>query len=100
MTPFLVSSAQFGAFLKRHELQASLVPESNDLMLTSYLLLDENMCFLDCSDGGKVPSRSILEVGVEEALKSAGFDEGKFVKRGGMYQWSKTSCQGEPALEW
>jgi hypothetical protein len=43
-------------------------------MQNSYLLLDEQLRFLDCSANGKVPSESILEVGVEKALGQAGFD--------------------------
>ncbi len=81
-----------------------MVPESNDLMRTSYYLVDENMCFLDCSGGGKTASPSILAVGVEEALNFAGFDKDKFEKRGGYYEWSKeplTECQkNDDSLNW
>jgi len=39
-----------------------LVPENNDMMKNSYLVLDEYMRFLDSSSGGKEPSESILGV--------------------------------------
>ena len=52
-------------------------------------LLDEDLSFLDCSEGGKVPSKSILDVGVEEALKQSGFDLGMFELRGGVYDWKR-----------
>jgi radical S-adenosyl methionine domain-containing protein 2 len=61
-------------------------------MRTSYLLLDEYMRFLDCSGGSKTPSKSILEVGVEEALKASGFNEDLFHQRGGVYDWSRESA--------
>ncbi|KAL6071303.1 Radical S-adenosyl methionine domain-containing protein 2 [Balamuthia mandrillaris] len=101
-----VSDEQFKAFLERHSHQPSLVDESNEKMQNSYLLLDEQMRFLNCSDGAKVPSQSIFEVGVEAALKQAGFDEPMFVKRGGIYEWTKpltaetgAACSAAPPKE-
>ena len=43
-------------------------------MKDSYLLLDEKMRFLNCRNGKKEPSKSILDVGVEAALNESGFD--------------------------
>lgn len=54
------------------------------------------MRFLDCRAGRKDPSKSILDVGVEEAIKFSGFDERMFFKRGGKYVWSKADMK----LEW
>jgi radical S-adenosyl methionine domain-containing protein 2 len=85
----VVSNDQFWSFVDRHQEFAALIPEPNDIMQNSYLLLDEELRFLDCSDGGKVPSASILEVGVEAALQQAGFDDGAFRERGGIYEWSR-----------
>jgi radical S-adenosyl methionine domain-containing protein 2 len=45
--------------------------------------------FLDCSHGGKTPGRSILDVGVNEALKDAGFNQQAFIDRGGIFDWSR-----------
>jgi radical S-adenosyl methionine domain-containing protein 2 len=42
--------------------------------------------FLNCSDSSKTPGRSLLNVGVEEALKDAGFDEKAFFDRGGVFE--------------
>ena len=39
----LITNEQFQAFLDRHKEQTSLVPEDNDAMRDSYLLLDEEM---------------------------------------------------------
>ena len=52
--------------------------------------------FLDNTGGNKVPSKSILDVGVENALNQSGFDQEMFFKRGGKYLWSK----GDKRLEW
>ena len=54
------------------------------------------MRFLDCTKGGKEPSRSLLDVGVQHALSFSGFDEQMFFKRGGKYTWSK----GDMQLDW
>lgn len=54
------------------------------------------MRFLNCREGRKDPSRSILDVGVEEAIKFSGFDEETFRKRGGKYVWSKADLK----LDW
>ena len=74
-----------------------LVPESNEAMRDSYLILDEYMRFLDNTGGEKRPSKSILDVGVNQALKFSGFDKEMFRKRGGKYQWSKDRQQ---LLDW
>ncbi|XP_062379278.1 S-adenosylmethionine-dependent nucleotide dehydratase RSAD2 [Sardina pilchardus] len=93
---FVISDQQFQDFLNRHSSIKCLVPESNEKMRDSYLILDEYMRFLDCREGRKDPSKSILDVGVEEAIQFSGFDEKMFLKRGGKYTWSKADMN----LEW
>jgi radical S-adenosyl methionine domain-containing protein 2 len=57
--------------------------------------------FLNCANGGKTPGRSLLEVGVEEALKDAGFDDQAFIDRGGIFEWSRSKDnEKENPLEW
>ena len=58
-------------------------------MRTSYILLDEYLRFLDCSSNKKIPTKPILEIGVQEAMKQSGFDSEMFRKRGGFYEWTK-----------
>uniref|UniRef100_A0A3P9M6S7 S-adenosylmethionine-dependent nucleotide dehydratase RSAD2 n=1 Tax=Oryzias latipes TaxID=8090 RepID=A0A3P9M6S7_ORYLA len=93
---FVISDQQFQEFLCRHSDVSCLVPESNEKMRNSYLILDEYMRFLDCREGSKHPSRSILDVGVKEAICFSGFDEKMFLQRGGKYVWSKADMK----LEW
>jgi len=67
------------------------------------MMIDECFCgrFLNCSDSGKKPGRSLLDVGVQEALKDAGFDEKAFIERGGIFEWGRNSDSEEAkALEW
>ena len=42
----VITDEQFQAFLDRHKDQASLVPESDEVMKDSYLLLDEEMRYV------------------------------------------------------
>ncbi|KAK1171862.1 radical S-adenosyl methionine domain-containing protein 2 [Acipenser oxyrinchus oxyrinchus] len=93
---FVISDEEFQDFLDRHSEITCLVPESNQKMRDSYLILDEYMRFLDCREGRKDPSKSILDVGVENAIQFSGFDEKMFLKRGGKYVWSKADMR----LEW
>ncbi|KAG8215684.1 hypothetical protein J3R82DRAFT_7558 [Butyriboletus roseoflavus] len=93
-----VTKEQYKAFLDRHAGQTSLVPEDNDAMKDSYLLIDEEMRFLDCRAGGKKPGRSIMEVGVQTALLDSGFDEKTFLSRGGIFDWTREP-ESQP-LDW
>ncbi|XP_038595862.1 radical S-adenosyl methionine domain-containing protein 2 [Tachyglossus aculeatus] len=93
---FIISDEDFEQFLERHKEISCLVPESNQKMKDSYLILDEYMRFLNCRNGRKEPSKSILDVGVQEAIKFSGFDEKMFLKRGGKYVWSKAELN----LQW
>ena len=63
---------------------------------TIIIILFHQMRFLDCTQGKKDPSKSILDVGVENAIKFSGFDEVMFKKRGGRYVWSKADMK----LDW
>ncbi|KFP58991.1 Radical S-adenosyl methionine domain-containing protein 2, partial [Cathartes aura] len=93
---FVISDEEFEQFLDRHKEVSCLVPESNQKMRDSYLILDEYMRFLNCRNGRKEPSKSILDVGIEAAIKFSGFDEKMFLKRGGKYVWSKADMK----LDW
>lgn len=93
---FLISKEEFDAFRQRHNQQDCLVPEDNEHMATSYLILDEYMRFLDRT--GRQPSRTILDIGVERGLRSVHWDRGKFVERGGLYDWQRektTACESK-----
>ena len=89
---FCISDEEFRFFCERHKHNGCFVPEGNDVMKSSYLLLDEYLCFLN--KGVKEKTRSILEVGVEEALKDVHWDEQGFHERGGEYEWTKPSSGG------
>ncbi|RDB14720.1 Radical S-adenosyl methionine domain-containing protein 2 [Hypsizygus marmoreus] len=88
-TDLVVTKEEFQSFLDRHASQKCLVPENNDAMENSYLLLDEEMRFLNCTGGKKMPGRSILDVGVQVALQDAGWETETFIDRGGIFEWKR-----------
>lgn len=96
---FYITAEQFDGFLSRHADVCTMVPESNVKMRDSYLILDEYMRFLNCRNGKKEPSASLLDVGVQRALCGSGFDEQAFLDRGGVYVWSKHQLS-DGQLDW
>ncbi|GLB38710.1 putative radical SAM superfamily protein [Lyophyllum shimeji] len=92
-TDLVISNDEFKAFLERHKEQKCLVPEDNEAMENSYLLLDEEMRFLNCQGGKKVPGRSILKVGVQTALQDAGWETETFIERGGIFEWERKQSE-------
>ncbi|KAJ6457513.1 radical S-adenosyl methionine domain-containing protein 2 [Mycena vitilis] len=95
----LISDEQFRAFCDRHKHVKCFVPEPNSLMASSYLILDEYLCFLDKGPGREKQSRCILDVGVQTALGEVRWDQNAFQARGGMYEWTKDTQDAEAANE-
>ncbi|KAG8686134.1 Radical S-adenosyl methionine domain-containing protein 2 [Ceratobasidium sp. 423] len=108
----LITKDQFQSFLTRHKEQKCLVPEDNEAMKDSYLLLDEEMRRVKkrhplisrlnpqrACIHPKTPGRSILEVGVRQAMQDAGFDNKAFIERGGVFDWTREQLP-PPSMEW
>ena len=99
---FLISKEEFDTYVERNKKgifkKDILKSEDNETMRSSYILIDEYGRFLDSSNGGKTPTKSILDVGLEVALEELlknegrGFDKSLFEIRGGYYPetWSKS----------
>ena len=89
--PHLVTADEFEHYVesaRRVEVHGvTVVPESNDLMTGSYVMVDPAGRFFDNVAGGYTYSRSIIDVGVEEALREVSIDSEKFLSRDGMYDW-------------
>ena len=99
---FQISDEEFNNFIERHKEIKCLVPEPNSSMKSSYLILDERMCFLDKGDGEEFASESILDVGVEKALEKIKYDEEEFKKRGGDYLFENkifTDCKNNREIQ-
>jgi len=87
----VISSAEFDRYVRlNRRVEAhgiTLVPESNDLMKGSYVMVDPAGRFFDNVAGGYTYSRPIIDVGVEQALKDVSIDVEKFLSRNGLYDW-------------
>ncbi|CZR35935.1 uncharacterized protein FPRO_03805 [Fusarium proliferatum ET1] len=92
---FLVTDQQWKTFCDRHKHLPCYVTEDTNAMASSYLLLDEYMCFLDKGEGMLTKSESILRVGVEKAMSQVVWDKGSFLERGGIYDWSRSDMVKE-----
>ena len=86
-----ITQSQFQAYVNRNSQVAeqgiAVVPEDNDMMRGSYVMVDPAGRFFDNVQGGHTYSRQIIEVGVEEALKDVAIDHDLFRQRGGLYDW-------------
>lgn len=88
---FIITPAQFEAYVRRNRTVESdgiaVVPESNEAMTESYVMIDPAGRFFDNVQGTYRYSDPILKVGVEEALKQVSIDPERFRQRGGEYDW-------------
>jgi radical S-adenosyl methionine domain-containing protein 2 len=76
---FTISDEEYEIFVKNHENQPSFIKETNSVMKSSYLILDEYMRFLDKGDTDKyITSESILDVDVFKALSQINWDSESF----------------------
>jgi radical S-adenosyl methionine domain-containing protein 2 len=99
---FVISDLEFKEFCDKHSHNSCFVPEPNNLMKSSYLILDEYLRFFD-KDANHT-SKPILDVGVHAALAEVVWDEQSFVARGGIYDWSKSTAVSDSCsaadLDW
>ena len=65
----------------------TLVPENNDQMTGSYVMVDPAGRLFDNVAGTHTYSRPILEAGVIEAFRDVSVDANKFLARSGLYAW-------------
>ena len=87
----MVSPEEFDRYVastrRVEEYGINVVPESNDLMTGSYVMVDPAGRPFDNVSGAHTYSRSIIDVGVDEALRDVSVDSGKFLSRDGLYDW-------------
>ncbi len=87
----VITYEEFSKYVARNRhiesLGIAVVPESNDLMTGSYVMVDPAGRFFDNVSGTHVYSRPINEVGVEAALREVSIDPDKFRSRDGLYNW-------------
>ena len=87
----VITHEEFAHYVARNRYVETLgimvVPESNDLMTGSYVMVDPAGRFFDNVAGTHVYSRPIMQVGVDAALKEVSIDPDKFRLRDGLYDW-------------
>ena len=90
-TGYAASAGQFATFVSRNGRVAhhgiTVVPESNDMMRGSYIMVSPDGRFCDNVTGRYRYSDPILDVGVERALEKIDVDPETFAARGGLYDW-------------
>lgn len=64
-----------------------MVPEANDDMTDSYIMVDPAGRFFDNSGGGYKYSQAIASVGVHAAIGQIKISAEKFLSRDGLYRW-------------
>ena len=79
-------------FCDRHKHLECYIPKDNKSMASSYLNLDEYMCFLDKGEGIITQNQSILDVGVTATMAEVRFDKEAFKERQGIY-WDQPGMQ-------
>ena len=89
--PFVITREEFDRYVDRNRYVESVgvvvVPESNDLMTGSYVMVDPAGRFFDNVAGTHVYSRPINQVGVDAALREVSVDPDRFRLRDGLYDW-------------
>ena len=87
----VITHEEFARYVARNRYVESVgimvVPESNDLMTGSYVMVDPAGRFFDNVAGTHVYSRPINQIGVDAALREASVDPDKFRLRDGLYDW-------------
>lgn len=90
MDKMWIPNDQFDAYVRRNraveEYGITVVPESNELMTGSYVMVDPAGRFYDNTKREYSYSDPILKVGVEEAFRQISTDFQKFKDRGGLYE--------------
>lgn len=82
-----VSKSQYIEFVNRHKHQLSLVPEDNEAMTGSYLLIDPQGRLFENSAGRHTYSSPLQSNNIETCLSQIELNREMFEKRGGIYNW-------------
>ena len=87
----VITPEEFAGYVARNrgveDLGIVVIPEDNDLMTGSYVMVDPAGRFFDNTAGAHAYSRPINEIGVDAALQEVQVDAGRFLLRDGLYDW-------------
>lgn len=88
---WLITDRRFQAFVDRHRVRLPhipIVPENNDAMTGSYLMIDPAGRVFDNTQGRHTYSQPIHQIGLSAAMSQVQTEMEKFIARGGFYDWS------------
>ncbi len=84
-----VNVGEYNRFVERHQQAGNpdidIIPENNELMTGSYVMIDPCGRFFDNTQGRHTYSDPILEIGVEKATLQVNRSLGKYLQRKGDY---------------
>lgn len=87
----LISKVEFENYLSTNSVVKDkhilIVPENNDQMKESYVMIDPAGRFFDNVDESYYYSQPILKVGIDKAFKQIRINTKKFIDRDGIYDW-------------
>jgi radical S-adenosyl methionine domain-containing protein 2 len=93
----VVSGSEFKGFVDRHAHLAgegiTVIPERNELMLDSYVMINPIGQFYNTGMGKHLYSSPILEVGIESALSQVGWNADHFIERDGDYNFEGSASK-------
>lgn len=84
-----IKSTEFESFVNRHD-HKNMIVENNDLMTSSYLLIDPLGRMFENTNGKHTYSDSLIHNSVNHCLAQVTLDLEKFIERGGIYDWGNT----------
>lgn len=82
-----VSAKEFADFIERHKDVPNIVPEDNEAMTGSYLLIDPKGRLFENSAGRHTYSKPLQHAKIEDCLQELNLNREMFIKRGGIYEW-------------
>ncbi len=86
-----ITNEQFSNFILKHKnlekQNIGLVPENNDAMIESYIMMDSEGRFYQNKENFYKKSDPVLVAGISRALQQVGFSQEKFLSRGGLYSF-------------
>ena len=92
--PLLINDEQFNFFIQRNKTKSEtihVIPEYNNQMMGSYVMIDPAGRFFDNSTGKHIYSKPINDVGVKSAISEMNYDSDKFEERSGNYNWIRNT---------
>ena len=80
-----VKAADFAAFVDRHSSMQALVPEANDAMVGSYIMVDPSGCLYGNHGAVHLRGAPVCEAGLVGQLERLGYSYQGTERRNGFY---------------